>query len=239
MGPVNDEDLLSRVREMRERGCSPKQIAKALGLRPSAVAPLVRQVALVQQSQADPAERALLGCWISPGWSTGLGLDDAPGWAAADPAAGTDLDSGGLAAVMIARQERASRATVCGFLVDVYCLGVKNAVGPLPMGSGAIDDYRRRFFSGFDEPPVAAPLGLAQDLVHGAVTYARALGFEPHPDFAAAAPYLGNPPAPTPIRFGREGKPLYVSGPYDDPRAIVQTLEANAGAGNYDYFTHL
>jgi hypothetical protein len=239
MGPVNDEDLLSRVREMRERGCSPKQIAKALGLRPSAVTPLVRQVASLQQSQANPAERALLGCWISPGWSAGLGLDDAPEWAAADPVTGTDLGSGGLAAVMIARQERASRATVCGFLVDVYCLGVKNTVGPLPMGSGSIATYSRRFFSAFDEPPVSAPVDLAQHLVHGAVAYARALGFEPHADFAAAAPYLGTPPAPTPIRFGREGKPLYVSGPYDDPRAVVQTLEATVGAGNYDYFAHL
>jgi hypothetical protein len=80
-----DEALLAQVRLMRERGSSPKQIAKALGLRPAAVAPLVRQVATLQQSHDDPSDRVLLGCWVSPGWSAGLGLVGAPAaWAALD-----------------------------------------------------------------------------------------------------------------------------------------------------------
>src|SRR5204862_3792082 len=149
-GAVNDEELLSRVREMRERGNSPKQIARALGLRPSAVAPLVRQVATLQQSHTDPADRVLLGCWVSPGWSAGLGLDEAPaGWAALDPLRAGEPATGGLANVLIVRQERASRVTACGFLVDVYCLGGKNAVGPRPMGSGAVAAFRRRVFGSF------------------------------------------------------------------------------------------
>jgi hypothetical protein len=238
-GSVNDEELLARVREMRERGRSPKQIAKVLGLRPAAVAPLVRQVAAIQQSHDDPADRALLGCWVSPGWSAGLGLGDAPHWAVTDPVGETDPGTGGLAKVLIARQERGSRATVCGFLVDVYCLGVKDAVGPLAMGSDSIAAFRREFFAAFDAAPLAISLELAQHLVHGAVAYARDLGFEPSSGLAATAPYLGMPSTPTPIRFGREGSPFYISGPYDNPRAVVQTLEATAGAGNYDYIAHL
>lgn len=237
--PVTDEDLLAQVRQMRERGSSPKQIAKALGLRPSDVAPLVRQVASLQQSHADPADRVLLGCWISPGWSAGLGLDDAPEWAASDPLGATDPGTGGLAKVLVARQERASRATLCGFLVDVYCLGVKDVVGPLSRGIGSIDSFRREFFGGFDAPALPASLDLAQHLVHGAVAYARSLGFEPASDFAATAAYLGAPAAPTPIRFGREGMPFYISGPYDNPRAVIQTLEATVGSGGYHYLTHI
>lgn len=53
---------------------------------------------------------------------------------------------GGLANVLIVRRERASRVTACGFLVDVYCLGVKNTVGPVPMGSGTVEEFRRMFF---------------------------------------------------------------------------------------------
>ncbi len=236
---MTDEDLLARVRELRERGSSPKQIAKVLGLPPSAVAPLVRQVAAVQQSHADPADRALLGCWISPGWSVGLGLAEAPDWAAADPLAGAEPETSGLVHVLVARQERASRATVCGFLIDVYCLGVKNAIGPVSMSAGSIDAYCGQFFGVFDAPPLVAPLELAQHLVHGAVAYARGLGFEPHPDFAPAAPYLGTPTTPTPIRFGRDGKPFYISGPHDNPRSVIQTLESTAGPGNYHYVTHV
>jgi hypothetical protein len=238
MCQVND-DLLSQVREMRERGNPPKQIAKALGLRPAEVAPLIRQAAALAQSKADPADRALLGCWINQGWSIGLGLDDALEWVAADPLATSTPDTGGLAAVLVARQERGSRATVCGFLLDVYCLGVKNAIGPQSMSSDSVDDFRRTFFSGHSDPPVSIPIDLAQDLVHGAAAYARDLGFEPHPDFIDTAAYLGTPATPRPIRFGRDGKPFYVSGPYDDPRTVIRTLEALVGSGNYDYIAHV
>jgi hypothetical protein len=47
--------------------------------------------------------------------------------------------------------------------------------------------------------------------------------------------YLGTPAGASPIRFGRDGKPFYVSGPYDKPGAVVDTLEATVGAGNYHY----
>ncbi|WP_117209923.1 hypothetical protein [Allorhizocola rhizosphaerae] len=236
---MNDDELLAQVRQLRERGCAPKQIAKALRLRPSAVAPLVRQIAELEQKKSEPSERALLGCWVNPGWSCGLGLTDAPQWAAADPVGATDPDTGGLAAVLIARQERASRVTVCGFLIDVYCLGVKNVVGPEPMGAGSVDAYRRAFFEAYDAAPITIPVELAQHLVHGAVAYARGLGFEPPADFATAASYLGTPSEPTPIDFGREGKPYYISGPYDNPRAVLETLRSSVGDGNYHYLTHL
>ncbi|UWZ36914.1 hypothetical protein Drose_00815 [Dactylosporangium roseum] len=237
---MTDDALLDQVRQMREQGRSPKQIAKELGLRPAAVASLVRQVAILQQSHDNPADRVLLGCWISPGWSVGLGLDETPPtWAALDPLGTAKSRLAGLANVLIVRQERASRVTACGFLVDVYCLGVKDAVGPLPMGSSAIEQFGRKFFSAFDDPPVSVPLELAQAVVHGAAAYARTLGFEPHPDFDAAAPYLGAPAAPSPIRFGREGKPFYISGPYDKPRNVHDTLETTVGAGNYDYMVHI
>lgn len=41
------------------------------------------------------------------------------------------------------------------------------------------------------------------------------------------------------IGFGRDGKPFYFSGPYDNPRKVVQTLERTCGPGNYDYVAHL
>jgi hypothetical protein len=236
---VDDDEVLARVRQLRERGSSPKQIARVLGLRPAQVAPLVRRLAEQDQAQADPAQRELLGCWVSPGWSVGLGLDETPGWAELDQAGPTEQAGGGLACVLLARRERASRATVCGFLVDVYCLGVKNVIGPLGMGTGSLDAYRRQFFAAFDRPGLPVPLELAQQLVHGAVGYARTLGFEPPDDFAPAAAYLGEPATAAPIQFGRDGTPWYISGPYDDPRAVMEKLETTAGTGNFHYMVHV
>ena len=40
--PVSQSELLSRVRELRGRGLSAKQVARELGMKPAEVAPLVR-----------------------------------------------------------------------------------------------------------------------------------------------------------------------------------------------------
>lgn len=204
---------------------------------PAAVAPLVRQVAELDQARSEPAQRVLVGCWANPGWSQGLDLGDTPQGALTEPPRVESSATEGLVSILLARQERASRTTVCGFLVDVYCLGVKNAIGPLGMGVGSVDTYRQAYFQAYDVPGVPIPIELAQHLVHGAVAYARELGFEPHADFAAAAQHLGTPTSACPIRFGRDGKPFYVCGPYDDSRAIVQTLDTTVGKGNYSFIT--
>lgn len=61
---LHDDSLLGRVRELRAAGRSPKQIARALGVRPATVAPLVRTVAR-EDAATDPD--AVVGCWVSPG----------------------------------------------------------------------------------------------------------------------------------------------------------------------------
>ncbi len=40
------------------------------------------------------------------------------------------------------------------------------------------------------------------------------------------------------VLFGKDGKPFYVSGPYDDERKIsfvINTLTRTCGEGNFDY----
>jgi hypothetical protein len=217
-------------------------------MKPAEVAPLLRQVAGCQRGPVaerplpEPGEREVVGCWVNPGWSAGLGLDQAPPeWAATDPegrSAGEKL-AGGLAGVMVARADRTGRVTVCEWLVDVFCLGVKNAKGPKAVSSSTLFDHSRRFFGAFDAQPRTVPIELAQTLVHGAVAYAASFGFPPHPDFGATIAYLGPDPQSCPIRFGRDGMPLFVAGPRDNSRQVIAALEATAGAGNYHYIAGL
>lgn len=93
--------------------------------------------------------------------------------------------------------------------------------------------FTDRFFSGFDGTPVPAPIDLANHLVWGAVAYARELGFEPHPDFAAAARHLDPLTGPSAIGFGCDGTPHYVQGPYDDADHIMRTLRERVGVDNF------
>ncbi len=215
---------------MRERGQTPKQIARALGIGSAEAGRLIRAAAILAEAEAP--EPALVGCWINPGWSTGLTIGDHPGWPLdEDPEAGTE----GLVSVLVARKHRHGKVSVCGYLADVYCLGVKNALGPEIMDDLGLRRFVRQFFSGHDGDPVEAPIELARELVFGSVAYARDLGFEPHPDFAAAEGHLGAWAGPGTITFGKDGKPLYVSGPYDDPGPVIRTLERTVGRGNFEF----
>ncbi|MDQ3607714.1 MAG: hypothetical protein M3459_02265 [Actinomycetota bacterium] len=131
--------------------------------------------------------------------------------------------------------ESAGRVSACGYLVDTHGLGVKNALGPRPMKQHRLPEFVRRYFVAFDGAPLAAPLELAPHLVLGAVDYARELGFEPQPDFEAARGQLGSWCGPSAISFGRDGRPMFVSGIADDVAGILGTLEASVGRGGFDF----
>ncbi|MGH3980622.1 MAG: helix-turn-helix domain-containing protein [Pseudonocardiaceae bacterium] len=226
------DDLLDRVRGLRAAGRSPKEIARALGMRPAAVAPLVRTIA-AEAMVADP-EPAVVGCWTNPGWSTGLTVDGHEEWPDITTA---NHAASGLVGVVVARRHRPQRVSVCGYLVDVYCLGVKDTLGPRVMNERDLPAFLRNFFSGFEDArtPLEVPLDLARHLVWGAVDYARQLGFEPARDFKPAAGHLGPWEETSDITFGRDGAPLYVQGPHDDPGKVFRTLSRSVGDGNYHY----
>ena len=158
---------------------------------------------------------------LGPGDPAGLAVDDHPEWRDGyEPGPGCS----GLVSVLIARDAGRNRLSVCGYLVDVYCLGVKNKVGPLVMSARQCEEFTGQFFGAYPEPPLAATLELAQDLVCGAVE-SRSLGFEPAAEVHDVKGHLGGWSGPSAIRFGRDGKPLFVEGPYDNGRHIVRQLE--------------
>ena len=66
------------MRALRARGSTPKAIARALGVPPATVAPLVRAIAA--EDHASAPERELIQCWVSPGWSQGLTVDGHRDW---------------------------------------------------------------------------------------------------------------------------------------------------------------
>ncbi len=230
---MTDSELLDRIRQLRGQGRSPKEIARALGIRPAVVSPLLRQLAV--ESAADAPEPALVGCWVNQGWSHELGVTGHPEWPRGSPSQGC----WGLATVVVALAARGAKVSACSILVDTHCLGVKDAVPPRMMGRDKLGDFRRRVYGGYDAPPLDAPLDLAQHLVFGALEYARGLGFQPAPDFEGCVGHLGTWSGRSSIRFGRHGKPMYVSGPYDDSDRVVRTLERSVGHGNFDFLIGL
>src|SRR5262252_8030259 len=128
---MSDEELRHRVAELRAKGRSPKEIAQALGVRPAAVAVLVRTIA--GREAVATREPAVVGCWVSPGWRVGLGVAEHADWPDGTPSAeGGDDDAAdpGLVAVLVAREHRYDKVAICGWMVDVYCMGVRDVLGP-------------------------------------------------------------------------------------------------------------
>ena len=224
---VTDQELLEEVRRRRAAGASPKDIARSLGVRPAQVEPLVRRLAAAAPA---PAHDELVGCWISPGWSRDLLVSSREGWDDNDlgPAG-----PGGVAQVLVAHAGRRDDVRVCGYLVDTFCLGVKNALGPRRVRRRELPDVVRTYFAVFPAPALPAPLELAQHVVHGAVAFAAGLGLEPHPDFESVREQLGELTEPCAITFGRHGRPLYVAGPFDDSIAILRAIKAAVGSDGF------
>ncbi len=221
---MNRKELIEPVRALRHQGQTPKQIARALSLPLATVTPLIRAIAA--EDEANPPASEIIGCWVSSGWSTGLTVEGNFDWPEVN---GSGPAGSGLVNVMAARSGRRGKVSVRGYLVDVYCLGVKDIVGPMTMDDYVLPVFTERYFSPGQLKPLEAPIELARQLVFGAVDYARTLGFEPPEQFAEAGDFLGEWTGPSAITFGHEGKPLYIQGPYDDAAQIAKTLERSAG----------
>lgn len=225
---MDDQERLGRVRALRGEGCTPKQVARALGVPAPEASRLVRQVA---REDADRApEPAVVGCWVSPGWSEGL---TAPtDWPDTDVPDGVGY---GLVSVLVARAHRRGKVSASGYLVDVYCLGVKDVLGPKVMDEVDLRAFVRTYFLVYQAPPLAATIEMARELVWGAVRYARNLGLEPHHEFEQTASHLGACEPTGVVRFGRHGKPYFVEGPRDNGRRILRTLERSVGKDNFHF----
>jgi hypothetical protein len=217
--------LIACVRILRARGMTPKAIAKDLGITRAEADSMIRRIA-----RESAAETALVGCWVNAGWSQGLSWSDRPDWH-------DDSDDHhlGLVSVLVVREHRYEKVSVCVYLVDAQCLGVKNALGPRVLERTELDAFIAQVYAAYPQPPLQASLELARELVFGAEAYARKLGFEPHRDLAACRGHLGTWREPSPIVFGYHGKPFFMQGPDDDPIAVLEVLERSVGWERFDF----
>jgi len=128
------------------------------------------------------------------------------------------------------------------FLLDVYCLGVKNAFFKvLPE-----HEYRILLQSiSRHATLVSTDPACLRKLVEEAEAYAADLGFRPHPDYLVSRLIFGEidkAACSMAFEFGKAGKPLYVSGPNDTPaksRKIIDTLTKRCGVGGAHYLVAL
>jgi hypothetical protein len=133
---------------------------------------------------------------------------------------GDSLESQGLGPVGLSRVFPNGQVAVALFLVDRFCLGVKDAFEEVLSRADYDNKYVRRMAT--QSPAHSVKPAEARKLLEEAVAYARGLGLAPHPDYARAMLLFGdvNPAeSDATFEFGKDGKPFFISGPTTRPSA--------------------
>jgi hypothetical protein len=153
------------------------------------------------------------------------------------------LETEGIASVLFSRELPNGMVAVAVFLVDRYCLGVKDALANVLTRSAYEGQFVREMRSQFPARDVSP--ACVRKLVEAAVAYAGNLGFAPHPDYHKAKMLFGAVDAgdcAEEFEFGKDGKPFFVAGPHDSLarcRQIVSILNHKCGPGGFEYFVPL
>ena len=118
-------------------------------------------------------------------------------------------------------------------IVDRTCLGIKNAM-LLPLTTEQDLLERLDVLSGDGSEFRACEPLEAQSVVFHALDYARSLGFGAHADFEVAL-FEPRPESLLDTPLAKPERPVYISGPNDDPVMILEQLDRVVGHDNYEF----
>lgn len=146
----------------------------------------------------------------------------------------------GLGSVWISRKLPNGKLSVGVFLLDVFCLGVKNAMLSEKI---SLSQYKTLQMMSLGETLAPVQSCCAKKLVLGAVAYAENLGFKPHADYEATRGVMEGieiENCAAEFEFGQDGKPLYIPGPDETPKMvehIVDQLRKSCGEDGFEVMT--
>lgn len=151
---------------------------------------------------------------------------------------GREMFETGMGTVIVSRAMPNGYIGAAFFLLDVFCLGVKNAY----FIAESREEYQWRLeHVAYNERLIPIAPAYACKLVKDAEAYARDLGFAPHADYQLAQHIFADIDATacsTRFTFGKDGKPFYIVGPHDSPqrmREILETLTRHCGPAGFHY----
>lgn len=149
-----------------------------------------------------------------------------------------DWETDGMASIAISKKMPLGKLILGMYMVDVFCMGLKSTLYKFALYSLEYADILVEMNQ--RQPIIECNLTHAHNIIYGAIDYAEELGFNPHKDFSITE-YLLDADLITEgineIEFGKDGKPYYFAGPYDDSDRILGILEKNVGKGNFDFIT--
>jgi hypothetical protein len=150
------------------------------------------------------------------------------------------LFDGGMGTLVLVRGATPHRVALASFLLDAFCLGIKDVTFELVEG-----EYVKLYMDAMDatSPMVSVDPGYARKLLRDLAAWSQSIGMAPHREFAAVERIFGDVNADandTVFRFGHDGKPLYIPGPTETAgfvRRRIEQLRKHLGDAGFEYET--
>jgi hypothetical protein len=144
----------------------------------------------------------------------------------------------GIGQVIVSRLS-GGRVAAGIFLIDAFCLGVKDAFAFFR----SRDDFHNTLLLSMRQTTRLRKVepAYAKKLILDAIAYARDNGFEPHKDYQLASKVLRDideTACKTEFTFGKDGMPFFIAGPNDSEarsKQVIDTLHRRFGSGGYHY----
>jgi hypothetical protein len=166
-------------------------------------------------------------------------MESATSWPVVQARVSHTIWKNGLGQALLARRGPNGLTVMAVFLLDVYCLGVKDVITRADPELVA-GDWMAKVFSK-NGPWVDVSAEHIRKLVEESIGYALSLGIAPHPECATAQLIFGDldsSKCSQDFTFGRNGKPLFISGPHDNStrvHSIMSMLRQSCGVDGFHF----
>jgi SEC-C motif len=127
----------------------------------------------------------------------------------------------GISPVYVVRELANGAYVFVSYLVDFWCLGIKDVIIKIGITESELMHLFKNNYS-----LITIPYQDARSLVLGAIDFARTLDIPPHSSWNGVASSFieANQPYEQKFSFGKDGSPLYFSGPYDHENYNVEEI---------------
>lgn len=141
-----------------------------------------------------------------------------------------DWQEEGLAHIIVTRNRAGGNIVYASFLVDTFCLGVKDADYVIDFTPKALEDILEHFrkYHAMEE----IEYDKIHNIIYGAVEFAEEGGIQPAKEFNTASYILSEDTDDIPLieyDYGRDGKHFLVVSPEGKERRLIPTLAEHLG----------
>jgi hypothetical protein len=147
-----------------------------------------------------------------------------------------EWDEAGMANIIITREHTNGNKTVGLYLVDIFCLGVKDTHYLFNIPDSELEEIIEQIDGSGDSEMIKEKYSLLHNIIYGGIEYAKEFGFKTHKDFNLTKYILEEDDDHIEfidVEFGLDGKPAVFMGKEQHPSNIISQLERIVGKDNF------